>query len=872
MEKNDMRTGLLFIYLLAMTCLPTLMAQVSDDFADGNFTTNPRWEGDSLHFEVNSAKQLHLKWAGSDTSFLATPNWRLNETEWNFWVKLSFNTSANNFMKIYIVADRMELNQPLNGYFLQVGGSDDSILIMKQVGTEVYTLFNFPDVTTSQSTNTLRVKIIRDETELWSAWIDPEGGENFIKQGSWSDTTFQSTSWFGIWCRYTSSNATKIYMDDIYVGPLIRDTFPPLFSTLTLPDSLHIHLLFSENLEMPAAQNSSNYTIRGSMRHPESAISSAGNPNQVLLRFEDPFSIQVVDTLQIVGLTDQSGNSMKDTLVPFVLFEPKAYDILIHEVMMDPEPAVGLPPVEYVELYNRTGFPADLTGWTLDAGSNRKTFPAVAIPANGYLLLARDSSLADFGPTVPLFTSVSSLANDGANLVLRNSSLQIIHAITYSPEWISASWKEDGGWSLEMIDPDNPCGCEDNWSSSQDPRGGTPGEANSISATNPDLVPPELLRSFLTDENTWELRFSESIDTTTLAEPSTWVVEPGGSQPESLAPVSPAYTSIRLTFADPFSPGSIYTLSGSPVITDCAGNSAETPLVTQTAIPLSISRNDVIINEVLHDPYPGASRFIELFNRSNKVVDLKELALLVSDTGSSAGTGGTVVLTGDSWLMFPFDFVAVCAFEKTIKQYYHTPNPKQFLEMASFPSMKNESGAIRLIRSRDEELIDGMEYHSGMHYPLLTSAEGVSLERISPERPATDPSNWHSAGENTGYATPAYENSQWLDPGVTEDVIAITPPVFSPDNDGHDDVVSISFSLNNIGFQATIVIYDAAGRRIRQLASNVLVGQHDEFFWDGIREDRMKASMGIYIVYIELLHPEGEVKRFKRALVVGGIL
>ncbi|NQV01490.1 MAG: hypothetical protein HQ542_02510, partial [Bacteroidia bacterium] len=174
-----MKTVIFIIHVLILVGTPTLMAQVSDGFSDGDFTHNPRWEGDSLHFEVNSAKQLHLKWAGSDTSFLATPNSRLNETEWNFWVKLSFNTSANNFMKVYLTADQMELDQPLNGYFLQVGGGNDSISLIKQTGDGVHLLFYFQDVTTSQSTNALRVKIIRDATGLWTAWIDSAGGENF---------------------------------------------------------------------------------------------------------------------------------------------------------------------------------------------------------------------------------------------------------------------------------------------------------------------------------------------------------------------------------------------------------------------------------------------------------------------------------------------------------------------------------------------------------------------------------------------------------------------------------------------------------------------------------------------------------------------
>ncbi|MBE0647042.1 MAG: lamin tail domain-containing protein [Bacteroidales bacterium] len=866
-----MKTTLSFLLILIILVPVISFSQVVDDFWDGDFTHNPQWEGDSLHFEVNSAKQLHLKWAGADTSYLATSSTWLSEMEWNFWVKLSFNTSANNYMKVYLTSDRMELDQPLNGYLVKIGGSNDSVDIWKQEGESTQLLFHFPDISTAQSTNLLRIKVVREASGLWTAWADPSGGEAFAEQGSWMDDTFQGTSWFGFWCKYTSSNATKLYMDDVYVGPIIRDTIPPSLITLSIPDSLHIQLTFSENMREAEALKNSNYTLLASLRHPSAVVFSSGNLNEVLLTFDQPLPYQVTDTLLITNLSDPAGNRMQDTLVSFARYEPQTFDILIHEVMMDPEPEVGLPPAEYIELYNRTGFTVDLSDWVLDAGTTRKTFPAVSIPAFGFLVLCRDSSLAGFGPAVSLFTSASTLANDGATLILRNSSLQIIHTVTYTPEWIAEQWKKDGGWSLEMIDPDNPCGCGENWSASRDPRGGTPGEANSVYQFNPDITPPGLLRSYLEKETTWVVMFSESLDTTTLGDPSGWVVEPGGIQALSLCGLSPSYNSIRLTFPEPFIAGSIFKLTGSASFTDCAGNVVATPLETEAAIPQETERSDVIINEVLSDPYPGSSRFIELFNRSNKVLDLRELALLVSDTGASASTEGAKLLTGEPYLMFPLDFVALCSNAGSVIKHYQTPNPSQFLEMASFPSMKNGSGAIRLIRSSDEELIDGMEYHSGMHYPLLLSTEGVSLERISPERPSNDPSNWHSAGENTGYATPAYENSQWLDPAVTDDVIAISPPVFSPDNDGHGDVVSIHLTLAEGGFQASILIFDKNGRMIKRVISGVLLGQHNEFSWDGIRDDGQKASMGIYIVYIELLHPEGKVKRFRRPLVVGGM-
>jgi len=552
--------------------------------------------------------------------------------------------------------------------------------------------------------------------------------------------------------------------------------------------------------------------------------------------------------------------------------EPAANDIIIHEIMCDPEPVIGLPATEYVELYNRAEFPVNLEGWMFDHGSARKTLMPVTIPAYGYLLLTKDSALAPYGSVLPLFTSNYSLTNGGTRLTLRNSRNQIIHSVLYSARWYENSWKEEGGWSLEMVDSDNPCGCDENWKASTDVAGGTPGRENSVKASNPDLIPPIAVRSFFFNLNTWEIRFSEPIDTLMTGIPAMWLLEPGEVHPDTIFPVGPAYKALRLVFADPFSAGLIYTLSGSAPLADCAGNILTDGIQAKSAIPETMDRNDVIINEVLSDPYPQSSRFIELFNRSEKVIDLHDLAILSAETDSTFSPTDAHLLTADPYLMFPFDYVAICADEKGVKSQYQTPNPNQFLEPLSFPSLKNDNGHLMLIHTWDEALIEQVSYQKEMHYPLLISTEGVSLERIHPDRSSKDASNWHSAAESAGFATPAYQNSQWLNITQTDDDIAITPPIFSPDNDGHDDVVAIKYKLDVIGIQATVIIYDCRGRLVRHLASNFMVGQTGEFFWDGMTDDNRKAPLGIYIVYLELLNPSGEVKKFKKPVVVAGNL
>jgi hypothetical protein len=159
-----------------------------------------------------------------------------------------------------------------------------------------------------------------------------------------------------------------------------------------------------------------------------------------------------------------------------------------------------------------------------------------------------------------------------------------------------------------------------------------------------------------------------------------------------------------------------------------------------------------------------------------------------------------------------------------------------------------------------------------MHYPLLDSYEGVSLERINYNRPAYDRTNWHSASESVGFATPGYKNSQFNENPEVSDEVFVEPEVFSPDNDGYNDVLNIHYRFETPGYTAKIVIFDAQGRLTKNLISNTLLGTEGTFSWDGRTDDNQKALIGIYIVYFEAFGLNGGVKKYKKSAVLAGKL
>lgn len=171
-----------------------------------------------------------------------------------------------------------------------------------------------------------------------------------------------------------------------------------------------------------------------------------------------------------------------------------------------------------------------------------------------------------------------------------------------------------------------------------------------------------------------------------------------------------------------------------------------------------------------------------------------------------------------------------------------------------------------------EIILDEFTYSSELHFALLNTTDGVSLERISYDQPAASPGNWHSAAQNVGFATPAYQNSQFMKAPESGDEVLISPEIFSPDNDGYNDQLSIVCNFTEPGYSVTIRIFDSNGRPVRLLVRNEPAGTGNQFMWDGITDEREKAPIGIYIIHVEVFNLGGKVKQFRKTAVLGGKL
>jgi len=852
---------LLNTFLIAIVC----SAQVNDSFTDGDFTSSPVWTPDNASNWIVVSNQLRSNSAtASSVFYITTPSAKATNAQWEFWVNLQFNTSSANFADVFLISDQPNLlSTTLNGYFVRIGGTPDEISLYKIVNGVSTIIINGADGVTNSSNNTIRIKVVRDADNLWTLQRDVTGGTLYAQEGTITDNTFTTSQFFGV--RVQQSTATffnRHFFDDIYVGDIIIDTTPPTIQFLGIEDPYQIQVGFDESLQAGSAQNIVNYSASNGLGNPATAQLQ---PDQkiVLLTFAQEFQSGVTYQLTVNNISDATGNVMAETILPFEYSSSAIYkNIIITEIFADPTPQVGLPDAEFVELYNRSANPIDLAGWKFTDGSSTATLSSrIILPGQHMILTSNANALLynAFGNVLGV-ANFPTLNNAGEALRFYAPGNKLIDSVNYNLSWYADEDKQAGGWTLELIDPNNICGEETNWIASEAPSGGTPGTINSVNTNKPDLTGPRLLAVAVVTNSELLLTFDEKLE------------KPITSQLFAIAPevtitsamfVSSSLREVKLTLAANLQNKQLYTL----IITglrDCAGNEiqeAHNQIIF--ALPEAAEPGDVLLNEILFNPRSGGVDFVELVNVSNKYINLKNwsLANFENDIISNARA-----ITTQDIILSPGNHIAVTADGPTLKNQYPLSVEANFL-IAATPSMNDDAGNVALISDAGTNL-DYLLYEDDFHTPILKDTEGVSLERISTSVSATNRNNWKSASSSAGFATPGYLNSN-SKPGtdLKEDQIIIEPEIFSPDRPGQD-FAQIQYKFEQTGWVANVKIADQQGRVLKELANNETLGYEGFFRWDGDREDGTRARIGYYFVWFEVFQLDGQVKTFRKRVVV----
>jgi hypothetical protein len=280
----------------------------------------------------------------------------------------------------------------------------------------------------------------------------------------------------------------------------------------------------------------------------------------------------------------------------------------------------------------------------------------------------------------------------------------------------------------------------------------------------------------------------------------------------------------------------------------------------------SPSIGQLLLSEILFDPYSDGEDFIELYNASNSYLNLKGLLIKNAENDQEKEIASDLYLE-------PNEYVALSSYIDFLRNEY-LPISTAILFQNDLPAFDNANG-IPFIQIREDDILltlDSMSYDESQHFQLLDDTEGVSLERLSFNQSAADLSNWYSSASTNNYATPGYKNSNFVNiDKEAKEAFSITDKVFSPYN-SENRLLKIQYKLDKPGSVVNVIIFNSRGHKVRELSNNQLLGSEGVILWDGLNEENSIVPIGPYLIIIEGYSDEGNVFEYKEYCVVADYL
>ena len=599
--------------------------------------------------------------------------------------------------------------------------------------------------------------------------------------------------------------------------------------------------------------------------------------------------------------------------------KPKASpgDVLINEVMADPRGLTKLPATEYVELHNTTDREINLEGWAFVYDKTSIPLPDAELPAGGYAVLykaGREISVADGAAEVAVKRFPANMINAGKPLALKDPSGTVIHSYTYPKAKAGRSIERGEGdkWHLSS-DPRGGTPGEENSE-------GGPDEPEKPKASPGDVLINEVMadpRGLTKLPATEYVELHNTTDHEINLEGWTFVYDktaiplPDAELPAGgyavlykagreinvadgaaevavkRFPANMINTGKPLVLKDPSGTvihsytypkakagrsiergeGDTWHLSsdprgGTPGEENSEGapdkpdepdepNRPNEPDATEQVEP-----REIILNEILFDPQPRGSEYIELYNRSERTLSTHGLAIALRKSDGHLGTRHS--LTSLATTLAPGDYLVLTSDPNGVTSLIRTP-ALDVIRRFKLPALNNQGATIVLLRTADSTVVDEVTYSAKWHSSAVKIRRGVALERISPDGSSQEAANWTSASSETGYGTPGYKNSQ----SGTSSQIAEGATISEPEYNASTRDYLIRYRMDKPDYRCQIAVYSSNGQKVAVIANNQLLTPEGEIRWDGAG-----LTPGVYIFYVELYHPDGSSQHIRKPLLV----
>ncbi|MDZ7721176.1 MAG: lamin tail domain-containing protein [Balneolaceae bacterium] len=474
------------------------------------------------------------------------------------------------------------------------------------------------------------------------------------------------------------------------------------------------------------------------------------NSTQAELSLDEEMNSGQSYTITVTNIPDIFGNELDEDQASFTYYFVETAgpgDIVINEFMYDEPDGY----TEYVELYNVSDKVFNLSGWQQanDTGTRRVlTEEQVYFPPGSYMVILPNEELLSIFPDIDFLNAGSSLPalkNSGDEIVITNAENVTLDSLRYSSEW--------GGdeVALERIDTDAISSDINNWDESLAVLKGTPGEENSVDV---DTDGPQLLSADFINQESIRVSFSGALNRSEISRGNFDLS--GGISIDEVTFTSS--TEAVLFLDESLNSGQTYTVSVND-IPDIFGNELEQASVSFTYYLIETAEpGDVVINEIMYDEPENYTEYIELYNVSDKAIDL-------AGWQQANDTATRNTLTEEQKILPPNSYIAILPNFNLLNIFPDIPH----LNAGTGLSTLKNGGDNVVVANADGVIIDSLRYSPEW------GGDDVSLERRRANRSSLYSENWADSPSDQ-FGTPGMPNEVESDFNFTAtDVRALSP-------------------------------------------------------------------------------------------------
>ncbi|MFN3135926.1 MAG: lamin tail domain-containing protein, partial [Candidatus Kryptonium sp.] len=399
--------------------------------------------------------------------------------------------------------------------------------------------------------------------------------------------------------------------------------------------------------------------------------------------------------------------------------------ILISEIMFAP---VGDEP-EWIEIYNASNDTINLKNWYVSDASTKATITRgdFLILPNEYIVLSKDSTILNFYDidSKIITLSLPTLNNSDDAVAIYDQTGFKIDSLYYFRNWGKT------GFSIERIDFTEPSVDSLNWSIPPDTIKATPGKENFSRRKNFDLRIRTIQVSNsidydktlnakitvqnwgLNQVNSFSIKVYNDINFDSTETENELISDQNYQIP--LNKKDSVQLNLEISNLEPGENSLIFFIDF-PNDEDLKNNRII------KSVNVGFPPTSVVINEIMFEPLSGYCEYIELFNRSEKPVNLKNWKF--NDMRSQDGKANFINISSIDLTLNPSEYLVIAS-DSTFFKYISQGDSIDFklVILNKNLNLNNDFDDV-VITDLTGKIIDSVRYYSSWHSPMIIDKRG----------------------------------------------------------------------------------------------------------------------------------------------------